>query len=79
MHVNLAQHAFILLATIGAVSSIASAQLAPAYNVTGLGRLPGDVSSLAFGINDAGVIVGSSTPMPADQPPSPGSSGRVGR
>jgi len=61
MKANLIKHALFLVAAFGSVSSIASAQLAPAYNVTGLGRLPGDVSSLAFGINDAGVIVGSST------------------
>ncbi len=42
-------------------ASSASAQLAPAYKVTGLGMLPGDTSSIAYGINDLGVIVGSSS------------------
>jgi probable HAF family extracellular repeat protein len=42
-------------------ASSASAQLAPAYKVTSLGMLPGDTSSLAYGINDFGVIVGSSS------------------
>jgi probable HAF family extracellular repeat protein len=39
----------------------AHALLAPAYLVTGLGMLPGDTSSVAYGINDHGVIVGSSS------------------
>jgi len=39
----------------------ALAQLAPAYKVTGLGTLLGDTSSIGYGINDAGVVVGSSS------------------
>jgi len=55
---------FRLLAFLAALLTCtlsANAQLAPAYRVTGLGTLPGDSSSIAYGINDAGVVVGSSS------------------
>jgi probable HAF family extracellular repeat protein len=43
------------------IASLANAGgLAPAYTVRSLGFLPGDVSSIAYGINDAGVVVGVS-------------------
>ncbi len=43
------------------IAAIAPAgQLAPQYNIIGLGALPGDTGSTAFGINDTGVVVGSS-------------------
>jgi probable HAF family extracellular repeat protein len=50
---------FCLVWSMGAPE--AGATLAPAYQVTGLGVLPGDTSSIAYGINDHGVIVGSSS------------------
>ncbi|MFO0915797.1 MAG: PEP-CTERM sorting domain-containing protein [Pirellulales bacterium] len=43
------------------VAQQAIAEIAPVYAVTGLGALPGDTSSIAYGINEAGVIVGSSS------------------
>lgn len=52
----------ITLAAMCIVSArMAIAQLAPAYTVTGLGTLPNDTSSIAYGINEAGVVVGSSS------------------
>lgn len=38
----------------------AAAQLAPQYAVQGLGTLPGDSGSIAYGISDNGIIVGAS-------------------
>jgi len=42
-------------------SGVSAGQLAPTYEVVGLGTLPAGISSIAYGINDRGTVVGAST------------------
>ncbi len=53
--------ASLALLSLSLSANVALAQLAPGYMVTGLGFLPSDISSIGYGINDAGVVVGSSS------------------
>lgn len=52
--------AALVLGLLSLSAADARAQLAPAYKVTGLGFLPGDTSSIAYGINDQGAVAGVS-------------------
>lgn len=59
MRISILASLFVVSLSLSAAHALA--QLAPSYKVTGLGTLPGDISSIGYGINDVGVVVGSSS------------------
>jgi len=59
MRISILASLFVVSLSLSAAEALA--QLAPAYKVTGLGTLTGDTSSIGYGINDAGLVVGSSS------------------